>query len=65
MMQSMTKKHYYIYKGYKWFYPCTDYKVFHEAGGIVIKCYTEAEFKRLHQDPNVIWERVEEQGENT
>ena len=57
----MTKKHYYIYKGYKWFYPCTEHKVFNEAKGLVIKSYTDEEFKRLHQDTNYVWERVEEQ----
>ena len=53
-------KHYYIYKGCWWFYPRTDYKAFHEARGLIIKCYTDAEFKRCHQDSNAVWEKVEE-----
>lgn len=56
----MTDKHYYIYKGYWWFAPCTDRKVFHKASGLIIKSYTNEEFKRLHQDSDIVWERVED-----
>lgn len=59
----MGKKHYYIYKGYYWFYPATERKVFHKANGLIIKSYTDKEFKKLHQDTNFVWEKVTEQGE--
>lgn len=55
----MGSKHYYIYKGYWWFSPWVDRKVFHEAPGLIIKCYTEEEFKKIHCDPNIVWEKVE------
>ena len=53
-------KHYYIYKGYWWYYPCTENKVFHKAQGLIIKSYTEEEFKRYYKDSIFVWEKVEE-----
>lgn len=59
----MDKRHYYIYKGYYWYYPYTERKDFHKANGLIIKSYTDEEFKKYWQHTNFVWEKVKEQGE--
>lgn len=54
--------HYYIYKGYKWKYPCTDYESFNKANGLIVKYYTDEQFEELYGNncPHYVWEKVEE-----
>ena len=59
----MQKRHYYIYKGYYWYIPWDERKVlFHEANGLIVKCYTDEEFEKFYGDSCEVWERVKEDG---
>ena len=58
----MSKRHYYVLKGSYWSYPCVKSEwFFHEAKGLIIKSYTDEEFKKIQENnPNDVWERIEE-----